>query len=513
MPDKARKLPPLFVPGVYFLQAVPVALVQEVATIVYKDLGVANEPITRWTSLIALPWALQMLLGPLVDLNFRKRQWILGGQLVIAIGLILAAFSLGTANAFELSLVILGLTAFASAMCNIATDGFYMLAIPDHGEQATFAGFQSTFYRFGRLFCTFGLVGLSGLLMNRSGMPKPTAWALTFGIGAMIYALVGAVNARAVPRPYADQPAVASGPGENRANIWRTVAVLLTGIGVYFAIGTVTRLAGHQIWQSLDGRRDGPLKNWRLPVENPDAFLAGMPVMTAQYLQLAAAATLIVVGSAWVRASMRGSEMGRAFSSFFRQPSFPAILAFVVFYRFGEAMVSKMSPLFLKDPVASGGLGLDNETIAQIKGVMGVVGIILGGIAGGIIVSKVGLRKSIWPLAIGMHAPNLLYLWAAIQHPGVAPMCAIDFIDQFAYGIGYVAYTIILMRVAQQGQFKTSHFAIGTGLGALCIAIAGIVSGVIQQQTGYVGLFIAVMVMTVPGMLSLVFLPWDRLEN
>jgi len=112
-----------------------------------------------------------------------------------------------------------------------------------------------------------------------------------------------------------------------------------------------------------------------------------------------------------------------------------------------------------------------------------------------------------------MHAPNLLYLWAAIQHPGVAPMYAIDFIDQFAYGIGYVAYTIILMRVAQQGQFKTSHFAIGTGLGALCIAIAGIVSGVIQQQTGYVGLFIAVMVMTVPGMLSLVFLPWDRLEN
>ena len=53
-------------------------------------------------------------------------------------------------------------------------------------------------------------------------------------------------------------------------------------------------------------------------------------------------------------------------------------------------------------------------------------------------------------------------------------MYAIDFIDQFAYGIGYVAYTIILMRVAQQGQFKTSHFAIGTGLGALCIAIAGI---------------------------------------
>lgn len=507
-----RNRPPFFVPIVYFLQAIPVALVQEVATVVYKDLGVANEPITRWTSIIALPWALQMLLGPLVDLNFRKRQWILGGQFAIAIGLILAAFAFATPRAFELSLVILGLTAFASAFCNIATDGFYMLAIPNKGDQATFAGFQSTFYRFGRLFCVFGLVGLSGVLMNRAGLSKPTAWAATFGAAALIYGITALLNARITPRPAADEPAVPSAPGENRANLARTGAVLLTGIGVYFGIGTFTRLIGNFIWQAADGNPTGPLKNWRLPVDKPEAFLTGFDVMTAQYVQLVASLGLIVAGGIWVARSMKGSAMGRAFSTFILQPSFPAILAFVVFYRFGEAMVSKMSPLFLKDDIAKGGLGFDNIAIAQIKGVMGVTGIILGGIVGGIVVSKVGLRKSIWPLAIGMHVPNLLYLWAAIQHPGLAPMYAIDFIDQFAYGVGYTAYTIILMRIAQRGEFKTSHFAIGTGMGALCIAIAGIVSGVIQQQTGYVGLFIGVMIMTIPGMLSLLFLPWRELE-
>src|SRR5450432_2175462 len=79
--------PWLFVPLLYFMQAVPVTIVQEVATIFYKDLGSANNVITQWTSLIALPWSLQFLLGPLVDLNGRKRDWILGGQLLITFGL------------------------------------------------------------------------------------------------------------------------------------------------------------------------------------------------------------------------------------------------------------------------------------------------------------------------------------------------------------------------------------------------------------------------------------------
>src|SRR5436305_806216 len=113
--------PWLFVPLLYFMQAIPVAIVQEVSVIVFKDLGMANEPITRWTSIISLPWSLQLLLGPLVDLNFTKRKWILGGQGLIAVGLILSAFAMRTPHPFTVALVILGLTAVVSALCNIAT--------------------------------------------------------------------------------------------------------------------------------------------------------------------------------------------------------------------------------------------------------------------------------------------------------------------------------------------------------------------------------------------------------
>ncbi|RYG45010.1 hypothetical protein EON79_13635, partial [bacterium] len=160
--EESRFNPWTFVPILYFMQAIPVTIVQEVATVVYKDLGIDNAAITKWTALIALPWALQMLLGPLVELNATKRRWIVGGQLVIAIGLILAAFALATPNAFAFSLTVLGFTAVASALCNIATDGFYLLSMAKD-QQAAFAGVQTTCYRLGRLFCTGILVLIVGL--------------------------------------------------------------------------------------------------------------------------------------------------------------------------------------------------------------------------------------------------------------------------------------------------------------------------------------------------------------
>ncbi|MBC8064422.1 MAG: hypothetical protein H7Y17_06310, partial [Chlorobia bacterium] len=129
-----RQTPPIlynpwaYVPLLYFMQAIPVTIVQEVAAILYKDLGIANEPIVRWTSLISLPWSMQFLFGPLVDLNATKRRWILAGQFVIAIGLGATALLLAVPNSFEITLLILGATAITSALCNIATDGFYILS-------------------------------------------------------------------------------------------------------------------------------------------------------------------------------------------------------------------------------------------------------------------------------------------------------------------------------------------------------------------------------------------------
>lgn len=516
--------PWVFVPLLYFMQALPVAIVQELAVIVYKDLGIANESITRWTSLIALPWSMQMLFGPLVDLNFTKRKWILGGQAVIVACLLLAAFSLKLPNAFGFSLVLLALTALFSALCNIATDGFAILSMTRQ-QQAQFAGIMSTFYRLGRLFVTALLVFVAGLMLKRQGADPATVWMTVLATVVGMYAVGSAAAHRLLPRPPGDEGRDLSkerASPETVRSILRSLLIVLIGVAGYFMLNSIVRLSAHGLWRFLDGGLSGSLLGWKLPEKNLVlGFDLGLPSVGVEIVQLAFCAVFVVWAFAMARRMIVGTEVGEALGSFVRQAGFPAILFFILFYRFGEAVVGKITPLFLKDSVTNGGLAVPNEQLGILSGLFGVVGIILGGIVGGVTVSKLGLRRSFWPLALAMHVPNLLYLGLAkgaipmfsaeLSWPGPfnATLASILFVDQFGYGFGFAGYMVYLMWVAQRGRFPTSHYAIGTGMGALCIAIAGVLSGVIQNSFGYAGVFLGVIFMSIPGLLSILFIPLE----
>ncbi len=511
--------PWLFVPLLYFMQAIPVTVVQELATVFYKDMGIANEPITRWTSLIALPWSLQILLGPLVDLTSTKRAWILGGQVLCAAGLIATALVLKIPLAFEISLLILGATAFASAFCNIATDGFYIIAMTKE-QQAKYVGVQSTCYRLGRLFCVGILVQVSGKLAA-GGTDQMTAWSIVLAACGGIYALGHLLNRVTVPRISSDEPIVSAEPGEIGRNVWRTLAVLGLGLGGYFALNSLVRLGAHGLWEVLGADPEGQWKGWMLP-NSSDLLGLQLGGISAELVQFAISATMFAICLRASKRTIRNTPMGDAFASFVRQPGIVPIFFFILFYRFGEAMVSKMSPLFLKDSIANGGLAIPNDQLGVIKGYFGVAGIVIGGLLGGWLVSRVGLRKSFIPLALCMHLPNLLYLALASTHVplnivhfgsyfGDVPLTlvGVDFVDQFGYGFGFAAYMVYLMQVAQRGRYRTAHFAIGTGAGALCIAVAGVVSGIIQSNFGYAHFFLWVMFLSIPGVLTVLFIPID----
>jgi PAT family beta-lactamase induction signal transducer AmpG len=123
-----------------------------------------------------------------------------------------------------------------------------------------------------------------------------------------------------------------------------------------------------------------------------------------------------------------------------------------------------------------------------------------------------------------MHVPNFLYLWAFYNKPIIplgagfnevifSPISIIVFVDQFGYGYGFAAYMVYLMWVAQRGRFQTSHYAIGTGLGALFIAAAGILSGQIQKNYGFDGVYWTVVALAIPGLLVLKAIPLDEHEG
>ncbi len=197
---------------------------------------------------------------------------------------------------------------------------------------------------------------------------------------------------------------------------------------------------------------------------------------------------------------------GDTFVSFFRKPGIGMALLFMLTYRLGESQLVKLASPFLLDSPEAGGLGLSTGQVGFAYGTVGVIALLLGGILGGMALSKGGLRRWLWPMALAISLPNLVYLYLAyVQPESVFLINACVAIEQFGYGFGFTAYTMYLILFSE-GEYKTAHYAICTGFMALGMMLPGMISGWIQEMIGYQYFFIWVMVCCVPLFVILPFL-------
>lgn len=178
------------------------------------------------------------------------------------------------------------------------------------------------------------------------------------------------------------------------------------------------------------------------------------------------------------------------FKTYFCKPGIVTAILFILLYRFPEAQLTKICPLFLIDPVSEGGLGLTTEQVGFAQGTLGVIGLLIGGIIGGAVISAKGLKKSLWPMVMAISIPDLVYVF--LSYFPTASMFVISsciFIEQLGYGFGYTAYTLFLIYFAR-GEQQTSHYAISTGIMALGMMLPGMISGKLQEIMGYKMFFI-----------------------
>lgn len=408
-----KRSPWFYVPTLYFAEGLPYVIVNTVSVAMYTKMDIPNTLIGL-TSSLYLPWVVKPLWGPTVDLFSTKRRWILMTQLIMAIGLALVGAVLHLPSFFVLSLSLFTLIAFTSATHDIATDGFYMLALPED-KQAFFVGIRSTFYRLAMIFGSGILVVLAGRVETNTGN-IPLSWTTVMLVTAAILGALFLFHSFYLPRPATD-------------------------------------------------RR----------VTKSEQAKTGTPFFTA-------------------------------FKTYFQQEGIIPIIAYIVSYRFGEAMLVKMATPFLLGKAETGGLALPTETYGLVYGTVGVLCLVAGGIIGGWLISKFGLRKCLWPMAFAINAPDLVYVYMAYVKPSLPAVYALVGFEQLGYGIGFAAFMVFLMYTAK-GEFKTSHFAISTGIMALGMMIPGLLSGYLQQALGYGKFFIVVCLATIPGMITIFFLP------
>lgn len=197
-----------------------------------------------------------------------------------------------------------------------------------------------------------------------------------------------------------------------------------------------------------------------------------------------------------VSANTLMKEFLSTFVSFFKKKQAGIAILFMLLYRLPEAQLAKMSIPFLVDPINQGGLGLTTEQIGFVQGTVGIIGLTLGGILGGIVVSQGGLKRWLWPMVWAISLPDIVYVYLSYLQPDslfLVNICI--FVEQFGYGFGFTAYMLYLIYFAD-GEHKTAHYAICTAFMALGMMIPGMVAGWLQEMMGYQLFFIWIVVCT-----------------
>jgi hypothetical protein len=449
-----------------------------------------------------------------------------------------------------LSLAAMFVIAFFSATHDIAADGFYLLALKEKA-QAFFVGIRSASFRLATIFCTGVLVVIAGRLEN-SGTPIPQTWVIALGCGTLAYGLLYAYGVWAYPRPVSDAPQRSVNPGKILASFGQILLMLLAlfliGRLVVIGAGAVNGVlpkpvftksvelaplflpdSPKQLEDVLAARQQEEAEKGGLSPQDEKAVAAAKARPRAFFsetlfvpygVQLAISLSIIGLAYLSTRELFKRTGMGPAAKEYFGQERIWAILGFILFYRFGESMISKMSSPFLLDPADKGGLGVTTEHVGYVTGTVGVVALTVGGLLGGWLISRWGIKKCIWFMVLALNVPNLFYVWAAFAKPPVGAVTGLVAVDQFGYGFGFSAYMVYLMFLSQGSKMQTSHYAISTGLMALGAQVAGIISGYLQMAfagpatapnaNAYGQFFIAVCLCTIPGMLILFFIPMDR---
>jgi len=202
-------------------------------------------------------------------------------------------------------------------------------------------------------------------------------------------------------------------------------------------------------------------------------------------------------------------NFGETFVSFFTKKGIGLALVFLLVFRLGEAQLAKLASPFLLDDLAKGGLELTTSDIGFVYGTAGIIALTLGGIVGGIVVSRHGLKQWLWPMVFAMNLPNIAYIFLALlQTQNLAVISSAVVIEQFGYGFGFTAYMLYMIQLAD-GEHKTAHYALCTGFMALGMMLPGMISGWIEDQIGYLYFFIWVMICTIPGFIIAPFLHID----
>lgn len=530
-----NRSPWLWVPSLYFAEGIPYVIAMTVSVIMYKTMGVSNAALAFWTSVLYLPWVIKPIWSPFVDVISTKRNWVLITQFILGCCFIGVALVVRLPLWFALTLIVLWIIALASATHDIAADGFYMIGLDAH-QQTWFVGIRSTFYRMAMIVGQGLIVMLTGYIMSKTGLKPVSITAMAVPPNEIMQVL-DENNLPAIKA--SEQPNIVIIPAEVKVPIYNPAEPDGDSANVFICLSappkkeeTVVVNFGRKkgskdIWLTSAGRLEFTAENWNKPVkvtlkvdhrlrepvvsqfeatagDIPFSWAVSFGILGVFFLLICLYHKLILptgLETVRVKSQELKSSWLKVFSSFFQKKGIVSALSFLLFYRLAESQLVKMASPFLLDSQEAGGLALTTTQVGFVYGTVGIICLTIGGILGGIVAARNGLKRWVLWMALAINIPDLVYVYLSYVQPDnfmIVTICVA--IEQFGYGFGFTGYMLFMLYLAE-GEYKTSHYAIATAFMALGMMLPGMISGKLQDLMGYRTFFVYIMFCTIPSFL------------
>lgn len=192
-------------------------------------------------------------------------------------------------------------------------------------------------------------------------------------------------------------------------------------------------------------------------------------------------------------------DLFRGLGHWLSRPRAGVLLAIVLLYRLGEVAIYAMIKPYWVDR------GYSPAEIGTITAVIGVVISILGAIAGGAIVARIGLYRAMLWLGAAQILSNLGYALVATTHAGRWAIYAAAIVENAGYGLGTGAFLAFLMAICDRERAATEYAMLTAAFGLTRVVI-GTPSGWIAQHAGYPAYFWLTVLLGIPGLLLVPFI-------
>jgi PAT family beta-lactamase induction signal transducer AmpG len=184
----------------------------------------------------------------------------------------------------------------------------------------------------------------------------------------------------------------------------------------------------------------------------------------------------------------------------------PLVLLFIVIFKLPDYLAASMATPFLLD------VGFSQTDIGAVQGGLGILATIVGALAGGALVARIGINRSLWIVGALQAISNLAYYGLAHVGRDYAFLVGTIVTENLCTGLVSAAFLAFLMSLCSV-RFSATQFALLSSLMGVSRDVLVSPSGAIAESTGWPPFFLVTIAVAVPGLLLLpVFAPWGRLS-